>query len=301
MANSWQQCNEDPRAYPYQQSRHGGCDPGMLDEPVYDPSDCPNPPPEPSFPKEIEDNPPLKNLLKCMLAYDDKDRPVISSVLDHPFFLSLGDRIQKLRNLDEKLESPPTDSRNDEGFFKEIICRMRTTVPFVATEYLEVDTFLQGNNTMDKSMTTMKYRNYLSKDIPTIFYQTPLGSQHSMEYFHVRTEKNIHNKPISLCDYEEHGPLLTTVDNQFYKRFHAVVRLSRNILEHLKDKDEKIKKTYANVIQLKAGWEENDFPRNFVFLHRGLNWILPALWEMMYKTRQNKEIETDKVDQLQLY
>ena len=68
------------------------------------------------------------------------------------------------------------------------------------------------------------------------------------------------------------------------------------MLEHFKEKDDSIKEIYDKVIQSKAGWK-SDYPtlRNFVFLHPGLNWILPALWEMTYKTVQYHQIEDEEI------
>jgi len=299
MANSWGKSNEDPSKYPYEQ-----CPRGRLQESVYRPT--PNPPPEPSFPQEIEDNFLLKHLLQNMLAYDDQARPLIRYVLNHPFFLSLDEKEKKLRYIDGKLELPPTTKNElERKYVEQNICQMRTTVPFVANEYLDVDYTLKGNNTMDdiNRQTTMKWRNCLSTDIPDIFKKTPRGpQQNSTEYFHVRTDPGYQN----LYDYEEHGPipsnlvndpvlLKDALDHRFYKRFHAVVRFSRNMLEHFKEKDDSIKEIYDKVIQSKAGWK-SDYPtlRNFVFLHPGLNWILPALWETTYKTLQYHQIEDEE-------
>merc|ERR1711963_805750 len=94
MVNSYERSNEDPKMimYPYEQSPYG-----VLKESVYRST---SPPPEPFFPKEIEDNFLLKHLLQNMLAYDDKDRPSIKNVLDHPFFLSLDEKCEKLRKID---------------------------------------------------------------------------------------------------------------------------------------------------------------------------------------------------------
>ena len=149
---------------------------------------------------------------------------------------------------------------------------------------------------------SMKWRNCLSTDIPDIFKKTPRGpQQNSTEYFHVRTDPGYQN----LYDYEEHGPipsnlvndpvlLKDALDQRFYKRFHAVVRFSRNMLEHFKEKEDSIHEIYNKVIQRKAGWKRDPDLRNFVFLHPGLNWILPALWEMNYKTLQYHQIEDEE-------
>ena len=290
MANSWQHTNEDPKMYPYEQSPHFG--PGMLKESVYSP--LPKFPPEPSFPNEIKANFHLKHLLKCMLAYDDIERPTISHVLTHPFFLSLADKEIRLREFASDFMAPPLINGTDQ-YFREEIYRMRTTVPFIEAEYLQVDSHLEGHNTIDDATmrTTMKWRNDLSVDFPSIFMKTSKNKQKSTEYFPVGTEGGL-----SLYDYEEHWSLVShaiCTDAAFYKRFHGVVRFSRNMLEHLKEKDDQIKEKFKEKMKNQAGWKNDDKLRDFVFLHPGLNWILPAMWEMKYKTMQNMTIEAEQL------
>ena len=66
------------------------------------------------------------------------------------------------------------------------------------------------------------------------------------------------------------------------------------MVEHFKEKDDSINELYDKVIRGKAGWQRDPSLRNFVFLHPGLNWILPALWETNYKTLQYHQIEDEE-------
>ena len=66
------------------------------------------------------------------------------------------------------------------------------------------------------------------------------------------------------------------------------------MVEHFKEKEDSINELYDKVIRGKAGWKRDPSLRNFVFLHPGLNWILPALWETNYKTLQYHQIEDEE-------
>merc|ERR1711988_656663 len=144
-----------------------------------------------------------------------------------------------------------------------------------------------------------------SADLPSIF----VGSTSEMffELFsdnNLKTLKNISDlENVTLFEgFIDAAERERRLDEQFFRRFRAVVRFATNILDDLEKMDKESKKAYSGIIQDKAGLKPNDLLRNFVFLHPAINWILPVLWEMDYKWKAQPRIydnQSKKYKQIQ--
>ena len=158
---------------------------------------------------------------------------------------------------------------------------------------------------MDKTATTLKWRNLLSKDMPSIFNNTTPHSKNNpyIEYMHVGKYTPLHEE-------EEHNNTINydlKLNKIFYKRLHLAIRFSRNLLEHFKDKKKDIKPKYLNLMESGEEVEElvevdeDKAIKSFTFFHPGLDWILPVFWEIQYRDYISQRITEDNLKTLSIY
>ena len=133
--------------------------------------------------------------------------------------------------------------------------------------------------------------------LPDIFNnQTPnYYNNPTIPYMHVGDSKPLHQE-------EEHNNKIRMdmkLNDIFYKRLHLVVRFSRNVLQHLEEKENSVKQKYLHLFvdneEFKDVDNENEAIKSFSFYHPGLNWILPVFWEIHYRDYISKKIEEDQL------
>ena len=152
---------------------------------------------------------------------------------------------------------------------------------------------------MEKSF-IKRYALYFNDTTPYSHYRNNPG----IEYMHVGKSK----KP--LHEEEQHSNTKNfpqKLDAIFYKRLHLAIRFSRNLLEHLKDKEKHIKQKYLTLMESREGLEElveedeDKAIESFSFFHPALDWILPVFWEIQYRDYISQRITEDNLKTLSSY